>query len=106
METQFEAGDMPPVVQRSRAGLPRLALAAGLAIGLTRAVGPTGPAAASKRTKRLKTKRCKKQVQECIDSLTAACNGEPACLENLVCCDLFADCNAAAAVPCIFANAN
>ncbi|MCA9879988.1 MAG: hypothetical protein KC442_19470 [Thermomicrobiales bacterium] len=64
-----------------------------------------GPAAASKRTRRLKTKRCKKQVQQCVDSLTTACAGEPACLENLVCCDLLADCNAAAALPCIFANA-
>ncbi|MCA9879352.1 MAG: hypothetical protein KC442_16285 [Thermomicrobiales bacterium] len=106
METHVETEGFSPGARRSRPVLLRAALAAGVAMALTRAAGPAGPAAASKRTKRLKTKRCKKQVQECIDSLTAACNGEPACLENLVCCDLFADCNAAAAVPCIFANAN
>ncbi len=36
----------------------------------------------------------------------AFCQGDAACLENLVCCALFADCNAVAAVPCVFANAN
>jgi hypothetical protein len=106
MEKGVEAGSLPPMARRSRAALLRTALAAGLATAFTRAAGPAEPAAASKRTKRLKTKRCKKQVQQCIDSLTAACQGDSACLENLVCCDLLADCNAAAAVPCMFANAN
>lgn len=92
-----------PLATRARANLLRTGLTVGLALAFTRRVSPT---VASKRTKRLKTKRCKKQVQQCIDSLTAACGGEPACLENLLCCDLFADCNAAAAVPCIFANTN
>ncbi len=92
-----------PGVARGRAGVLRAGLVAGLAVALARG---KAPAAASKRTKRLKTKRCKKQVQQCIDSLTTACNGEPACLEKRLCCDLLADCNAAAAVPCIFANAN
>jgi hypothetical protein len=78
-------------------------LAAGLALAFTRAAGPT---AASKRTKRIKTKRCKKQVQQCIDFLTTACQGDAGCLENLVCCDLFGDCNAEAAVTCVFANSN
>ena len=87
----------------SRKHALRAGLAAGLALAFTRAAEPT---AASKRTNRLKTKRCKKQVQQCIDSLTTACEGNPTCLENLVCCDLFADCNAAAGVPCVFANAN
>lgn len=63
-------------------------------------------AAASKRAKRIKTKRCRPQVDQCITSLTEVCGGDPTCLQNLVCCDLFADCNAAAAVSCIFANAN
>lgn len=106
METHIEAGSSSPVAQRDRSTFLRTALVAGVAAALTRTAGPTEPAAASKRTRRLKTKRCKKQVQQCIDSLTTACGGEPACLENLVCCDLFADCNAAAAVPCIFANTN
>lgn len=105
MDTHVEAGSLLPAEQRSRTSLLRAALAVGLGTALTRAALGE-PAAASKRTNRLKTKRCKKQVQQCIDSLTTACNGEPTCLENLVCCDLFADCNAAAAVPCIFANAN
>lgn len=106
MDTSVEAGSLLPAAQRSRTSLLRATLAVGLGAALTRAAGPSEPAAASKRTNRLKTKRCKKQVQQCIDSLTTACNGEPVCLANLVCCDLFADCNAAAAVPCIFANAN
>ncbi len=106
METHVEAGRLSPVAQRNRSALLCAALAAGVAAAFTRAAGPAEPVAASKRTNRLKTKRCKKQVQQCVDSLTTACNGEPACLEKRLCCDLLADCNAAAAVPCVFANAN
>jgi hypothetical protein len=86
-----------------RIGLLGAGLATGIAVVLARA---TEPAAASKRTKRIKTKRCRPQVDQCVASLTGVCEGDPTCLENLVCCDLFADCNAAAAVSCIFANSN
>ena len=103
MTENHGTGPAASLATRSRSQALRAGLAAGLAFAFTRAADP---AAASKRTKRLKTKRCKKQVQQCVDSLTTACAGDPGCLENLVCCDLFADCNAAAAVPCIFANAN
>lgn len=60
----------------------------------------------SKRTKRIKTKRCRPQVDQCVASLTAICGGDVVCLRNLICCDLFADCSADAAVLCIFANSN
>lgn len=88
-------------VRRSRIGMLGPGLAAGLAVMLART---EEPAVASKRTRRLKTKRCRKQVEQCVTSLTTACAGDAGCLENLVCCDLFADCNATAALPCIFAN--
>jgi hypothetical protein len=67
---------------------------------------PANLAAESKRTKRIKTKRCRPQVDQCVASLTAACTGDVVCLRNLICCDLFADCDAEAAVLCIFANSN
>ena len=103
MIVQVETPQEASAVRRNRVGMLQAGLAAGLALTFSRAVGP---AAASKRTKRLKTKRCKKQVQPCIDSLTAACEGKADCLENLICCDRFADCNAAGALSCIFSNAN
>ena len=87
----------------TRATMVLAGLAAGLAFAFTRSADT---AVASKRTKRIKTERCKPQVQQCLDSLTAACNGDPTCLENLTCCDLFATCDAAAGVSCIFGNAN
>ena len=76
-------------------------LTSGLAIALTRLAGP---ATASKRTKRIRNKRCRPQAEQCRTSLTNACAGEPTCLGLLTCCDLFANCNAAAAVSCIFTN--
>ena len=65
-----------------------------------------GASSDSKRTKRIKTKRCRPQVDQCVASLTAICEGDAVCLQNLACCDLFADCNAGPAVQCIFANSN
>jgi hypothetical protein len=103
MTTQYGAGQGVPLATSNRSAILQAGLAAGLALAFTRTADPT---TASKRTKRLKTKRCKKQVQQCIDSLTTACQGDAGCLENLVCCDLFADCNAEAAVTCVFANSN
>lgn len=103
MRMHHDTGLNAPQAASTRDTLLRTGLAAGLTLAFARTAGPT---AASKRTKRLKTKRCKKQVQQCVDSLTTACNGDAGCLENLICCDLFADCNAAAAVPCIFQNTN
>ena len=103
MTTEHGAEQAAPLATSNRTMLLQAGLAAGLALALARTADP---AAASKRTKRIKTKRCKKQVQQCIDSLTTACQGDAGCLENLVCCDLFADCNAEAAVTCVFANAN
>ncbi len=87
----------------SRIGLLQAGLATGIAIVLARETEPVG---ASKRTKRIKNKRCRPQVEQCIASLTALCEGDAVCLQNLICCDLFADCNADAAVQCIFANSN
>lgn len=73
---------------------------------LLQAAVPASPEAESKRTKRIKTKRCRPQVDQCVASLTAICEGNTECLQNLICCDLFADCNAGPAVQCIFANAS
>jgi hypothetical protein len=63
------------------------------------------PVAGSKKSKRIKKKKCKKQVAQCTASLEEACQGNAECLANLTCCGLLADCNAAAALPCIFINA-
>lgn len=95
--------ELSPAGRSGRMHLLQAGLATGLAFAFARV---TEPSRASKRTKRIKTKRCRPQVEQCIASLTAICDGDPGCLENLVCCDLFADCNAAAAVPCIFENAS
>lgn len=95
--------DMSPTGRTNR----KRALQAGLASGVGYALARmTDPASASKRTKRIKTKRCRPQVEQCVASLTEICAGEPTCLGLLTCCDLFADCNAAAGVACIFTNAN
>jgi hypothetical protein len=92
-----------PAGRLGRNGFLQAGLAAGLALALAQQAEPV---VASKRTKRIRTKRCRPQVEQCVASLTDACAGDPTCLGNLVCCDLFATCNAAAAVACIFADAS
>ena len=87
----------------NRKGALQTGLATGMALALARMAAP---ATASKRTKRIKTRRCRPQADQCRTSLTSICAGEPTCLGLLTCCDLFADCNAEAAVTCIFANAS
>lgn len=98
-------GDVMPAPgdRHSRIGFLQAGLAAGVALALAQS---SEPIVASKRTKRIRTKRCRPQVEQCVTSLTEACAGDPTCLGNLVCCDLFANCNAAAAVACIFADAS
>jgi hypothetical protein len=61
-------------------------------------------AKASKKTKKLKNKKCKRQVDECIASLDKACQNDPACEANIPCCDFFGTCNAEVALACIFSN--
>ena len=89
--------------RHNRSNFLQAGLAAGIALAFAHAAEP---AAASKRTKRIKTSRCRPHGEQCVTSLTEACQGDPTCLSNLICCDLFAGCNADAAVACIFANAN
>ena len=62
--------------------------------GGTVVTGPTG--------EELAQARCASQGDQCRASLTALCAGEPVCLEGLPCCDLFATCNAAGGLSCIF----
>lgn len=60
--------------------------------------------AADKKTKKIKKKKCKKQVGQCTTFLSGACLGDPVCESAITCCGLFANCNAAEALPCIFTN--
>lgn len=96
-------GASSQTARHSRIGFLQAGLATGAALVLAQRAEPV---AASKRTKRIRTKRCRPQVEQCVASLTEACAGDPTCLGNLVCCDLFATCDAAAAVACIFSEAN
>jgi hypothetical protein len=64
----------------------------------------TSVRAASKAGKKAKKKArqlCQKQVAECQTALTELCNGEPECLADLVCCDLFGQCDTTGALICI-----
>jgi hypothetical protein len=64
--------------------------------------------AASKAGKKAKKKArqlCQKQVAECQTALTALCAGEPVCLEGLVCCELFGECDTTGALVCIVSGA-
>lgn len=56
------------------------------------------------RNKKIKLKKCKKQVEQCTTFLTGACLGDPVCQSAITCCGLLKNCNAAAALPCIFIN--
>ena len=98
-------GDVMPAPggRHSRIGFLQAGFAAGVALALAQ---PSEPVSASRRTKRIRTKRCRPQVEQWVASLTEVCAGAPTCLGNLICCDLFANCNAAAAVACIFADAS
>jgi hypothetical protein len=60
-------------------------------------------AKASKKTSKLKKKKCKRQVDQCIAGLIAGCQGSVVCESNTTCCGLFANCNATDALTCIFA---
>jgi hypothetical protein len=62
-------------------------------------------ATANKKTKKIKTKKCKQQVGQCTASLEEVCQGNEECQANIASCGLLANCNAAAALPCIFINA-
>jgi hypothetical protein len=57
---------------------------------------------ASKKTNRLRTKKCKKQVGQCSAFLQEACLGNPTCESAITCCGLLANCNATDALTCIF----
>jgi hypothetical protein len=57
---------------------------------------------ASKKTKRIKLKKCKKQAGKCRAAFEAECQGDPACDPLLACCDLFSSCDADAGLRCIF----
>jgi len=73
-------------------------------------LGPAGvaalasPIAASAKKKKKKkgdvNKLCKKQVQPCLDFLTAACAGEPSCLAVLGCCSILGSCNTTQFLTC------
>lgn len=74
------------------------------AIPLATLAQSTRTATGKKNNKKLKKKKCKKQVGQCTDFLTAACLNDPVCESAITCCGLFANCDAAAALPCIFTN--
>lgn len=59
---------------------------------------------ASKKTKRIRNKRCKKQVGKCSSSLERLCTVEPAECEAIIdlCCGHFSNCDASTALSCIF----
>jgi hypothetical protein len=94
------------LTRRSTAAISRRASL--LAVGIT-AIGAAHPARgavekSSKKSKKIKTKKCKKQVGQCSAFLQEACQGEPVCEGAISCCGLFATCNASDAVSCIFTN--
>jgi hypothetical protein len=59
-------------------------------------------ALSSKKTKKLKTKKCKKQVGQCSAFLEEVCLGNPVCESAIPCCGLLATCNASDALTCVF----
>ena len=85
--------------RRSWMSLGAAALLAALALPSSDKIG-----SASKKTKKLKNKKCKRQVDECIASLDKACQNDPTCESNIPCCEFFGTCNAEVALACIFSN--
>lgn len=59
---------------------------------------------ASKKSNKLKKKKCKRQVDQCIAGLIAGCQGSVVCESATACCGLLANCNATDALTCIFAT--
>jgi hypothetical protein len=59
-------------------------------------------ALSSKKTKKLKTKKCKQQVGQCTSFLEEVCDGNPVCESAITCCGLLANCNATDALICVF----
>lgn len=92
--------------RRARAAVSRRASL--LALGTTAAIAAhpafTTIGNASKKTRKLRNKKCQKQVNQCIAAIEELCQDDPVCESALTCCGLFANCNAAAALPCIFIN--
>lgn len=85
-----------------RRSLMTLGGAAVIAAIAHQAIGDVGHA--SKKTKRIRNKKCKKQVGKCSSSLERLCTLEPAECEAVidVCCGHFSNCDAFAALSCIF----
>jgi hypothetical protein len=76
--------------------------AGGAASRQARSKTATSVSAASKAGKKAKKKArqlCQKQVAECQTALTELC--DPECLEDLVCCDFFGQCDTTGALACI-----
>lgn len=84
-----------------RGSLLTLGTAALIAAAAQAPLGDVGKA--SKKTSRLKKKKCKRQVDQCIAGLIAGCQGSVVCESNTTCCGLLANCNATDALTCIFA---
>ena len=56
---------------------------------------------ATKKARRKAKKKCKNQVNQCLDNVNALCNGDKGCLSTLpTCCPILVDCNFTAFFAC------
>lgn len=83
----------------------RASLTAPGAAGLAGLLGPLPAASANpgetKKARRKAKKKCKNQVNQCLDNVSALCNGDEGCLSTLpACCPILADCNFTAFFAC------
>jgi hypothetical protein len=62
-------------------------------------------AGTAKKARKRKRKKCRRQIDQCLAALTAFCEGEESCINNFdLCCPLLSDCQAGAALDCLFAH--
>jgi hypothetical protein len=86
--------------RRSLLGLGSAVLAGALARPTVASASKT-----AKRAKKRKKKTCKRQIDQCRDAISAACEGEESCINNFdLCCPLLSDCKAGASLDCLFAH--
>jgi len=74
----------------------------GGAAAMAAIAGPLGTQAGKKRCKK---KKCKRQVEQCLDAISAFCGGEESCENNFPdCCLPLGECKAGASLDCVLSH--